>query len=273
MSNLEFTSKFHQRVSMMYGEEKAAELVEEFDNLDPREANIFYRAFIATPSSPEHLHAFTRVKALVASGFISNELASLANEDAVDIAKQDSEYEYILSREYLLDAISDQKVSNDVLKNPYDEDGLLSRMVIRGNTKQEILDYLSGKTFFRANKELAEAGITDETTIQEQEAILRFNDLMDALNSLVDPIDPIDYKQTAKDLVAKYDESGEVSQMIDSGTKSDDILEKLSENEKWSDDLYNYVTRYEVNNTTADQRSRWGDTEVVLYALKDLDSL
>jgi hypothetical protein len=273
MSNLEFVSKFQQRVSMMYGAEKATELLEEFDNLDPREANIFYRAFTANPNTPEHTHAVTRVKSLVASGFISDELASLANENSVEMAKEQAEYNYILSREALLDTISDQKVSNDVLKNPYDADGLLSRMVIRGNTKQEILDYLGKKTFFQANKQLAEEGITEETTIAEQEAILRFNDLMDDINNLEDPIDPIDFKQVAKDVVAPYDEAGSISALIDGGSSSEEILDVMSENEKWSDDLYNYITRYEVTNTTPDQKSRWGDTEVVLYALKDLDSL
>ena len=273
MSNLEFTSKFHQRVSMMYDADKASEVIEEFDNLDPREANIFYRAFVASPGSPEHLHAATRVKALVSSGFISDELASLANEGAVTSAREDSYNSYTLSREALLDAISDQKVSNDVLSNPYDEDGLLSRMVIRGNTKDEILNYLSGKLFFQSTKEMAEAGISEETTLAGQEAILRFTDLMDAINNLEDPIDPADFKGNAKQLVAPYDQDGSVAGMIDSGMSSNEILEALSANEKWSDDLYNYSTRLEVNVRTQDQKQKWGNTEVILYALKDLDGL
>jgi hypothetical protein len=273
MSNLEFTSKFHQRVSVMYGPEKAAELIEEFDNLDPREANIFYRVFTASPNSPEHLHALTRVKSLVASGFISGELANLANEDSVAEAVEGADYEYILSRDALLGAIDEQKVNSDVLKNPYDEDGLLSRMVIRGNTKQEILDYINGKTFFQANKELAEAGVTEETTLADQQAILRFNDLMDALNNLEDPIEPVDFKAVAKEMVAPYDENGEFAGLIDSGSSSDEILEAMSENEKWSDDLYNYLTRYDVDRSTLGQNQKWAKTEETLYSLKDLDSL
>jgi hypothetical protein len=273
MSNLEFTSKFHQRVSLMYGPEKATELIEEFDNLDPREANIFYRAFIASPNSPEHLHALTRVKSLVASGFISDELANITNEDSVVEAVEDADYEYILSREALLDVISDQKVSSDVLRNPYDQDGLLSRMVIRGNTKQEILDYLSGKTFFQANKELAEAGVTDETTLADQESILRFNDLMDAVNNLEDSLEVIDYKANAKELVATYDKDGGVASMIDAGSTSDQILDAMSENDDWSEDLYNYMTRYDVDVRTTSQKAKWATVEQTLYALKDLDSL
>lgn len=273
MSNLEFTSKFHQRVSLMYGPEKAAELIEEFDNLDPREANIFYRVFTASPNSPEQLHALTRVKSLVASGFISGELANLANEDSAAEAVEDADYEYILSREALLDAISDQKVSGDVLRNPYDEDGLLSRMVIRGNTKEEILSYLGKKTFFQANKELAEEGVTDETTLADQETILRFKDLMDAVNNLQDPLEVIDYKATAKELVAPYDEDGSFASMIDAGSASDQILDAMSENDKWSEDLYNYMTRYDVDVRTTSQKAKWATIEQTLYSLKDLDSL
>jgi len=273
MSNLDFTSKFHQRVSMLFDSEKANEIIEEFDNLDPREANIFYRAFIANPGTTEHLHAVTRVKALVASGFVSDELASLANEDTIATATEDADYDYILSREALLDVISDQKISSDVLKNPYDEDGLLSRMVIRGNTKEEILSYLGGKTFFQSNKELVEAGITEETTLADQESILRFNDLMDALNNLEDLLEPVDYKAAAKELVSAYDEDGAIASMIDAGSSSDQILEVLAENEKWSEDFYNYFTRYDVDVRTRDQKQKWAATERTLYALKDLDSL
>lgn len=273
MSNLEFTSKFHQRVSMMYGSEKATELIEEFDNLDPREANILYRAFIASPNTPEHLHAVTRVKALVASGFISNDLASLANEESVEVAKEQFDYDYILSRDALLEVIADQKVNSDVLKNPYDEDGLLSRMVIRGNTKQEILDYLNSKLFFQANKELAEAEVTEETSLADQEAVFRFNSLMDAINNLEDPVESIDYKQVAKDLVSAYDQDGAVSALIDGGSSSNEILDAMSENEKWSDDLYNYTTRYDVGTSSPDQRVKWQNIENILYSLKDLDSL
>lgn len=273
MSNLEFTSKFHQRVSMLFDSEKANEIIEEFDNLDPREANIFYRAFIANPGTTEHLHAITRVKALVASGFVSDELASITSEDAIVAAVDDSDYSYMMSREALLDAIGDQKVSSDVLKNPYDEDGLLSRMVIRGNTKEEILNYLSGKLFFQANKELAEAGVTEETTLADQESIIHFNDLMDALNNLEDPLEAIDYKANAKESVAPYDEDGAIASMIDAGSSSNQILEVLAENEKWSEDFYNYFTRYDVDVRTKDQKQKWAVTEEILYALKDLDSL
>jgi hypothetical protein len=273
MSNLEFTSKFHQRVSLLFGAEKANEVIEEFDNLDPREANIFYRAFIANPGTTEHLHAITRVKSLVASGFISDELASMANEDTIVAAIDDADYSYILSREALLEAISDQKISSDVLKNPYDEDGLLSRMVIRGNTKDEILSYLGSKTFFQANKELAEGGVTEETTLADQESILRFNDLMDAINNLEDPLEAIDHKAIAKELVAPYDEDGEIASMIDAGSSSDQILEVLAQNETWSEDFYNYFTRYDVDVRTVDQKQKWAATEEILYALKDLDSL
>jgi hypothetical protein len=273
MSNLEFTSKFHQRVSLLFGAEKANEVMEEFDNLDPREANVFYRAFIANPGTPEHLHAITRVKSLVASGFISNELASTANEDAIVAAIDDADYSYILSREALLESISEQQVSSDVLKNPYDEDGLLSRMVIRGNTKDQILSYLGNKTFFQANKELAEGGVTEETSLADQESILRFNDLMDALNNLEDPLETIDYKANAKELIASYDENGAVASMVDAGSSSDEILEAMAKNEKWSEDFYNYITRYDVNVSTRDQKQKWAATEGILYALKDLDSL
>ena len=273
MSNLEFTSKFHQRVSLLFGAEKANEVIEEFDNLDPREANIFYRAFIANPGTPEHLHAITRVKSLVASGFISDELASMANENDVAEATEDAEYSYMLSREAVLDAISDQKVSSDVLKNPYDEDGLLSRMVIRGNTKEEILGYLGSKTFFQANKELAEGGVTEETTLADQESILRFNDLMDAINNLEDPLEAVDHKAIAKELVAPYDENGAVASMIDSGSSSNELLDAMAKNEKWSEDFYNYFTRYDVNVSTTDQKQKWAATEEILYSLKDLDSL
>jgi hypothetical protein len=258
---------------MLFGPEKANEIIEEFDNLDPREANIFYRAFTANPGTTEHLHAVTRVKSLVASGFVSDELASLANEDSVSTAVKNADYDYILSRDALLGAIDDQKVNSDVLKNPYDEDGLLSRMVIRGNTKQEILDYINGKTFFQANKELAEAGVTEETTLADQQAILRFNDLMDALNSLEDPIEPVDFKAIAKEMIAPYDDGGQVAELIDGGSSSDKILEAMSENEKWSDDLYSYITKSDVDRSTLGQRQKWAKTEETLYSLKDLDSL
>jgi hypothetical protein len=273
MSNLEFTSKFSQRVSMLFDSEKAAAVSEEFESLDPREANIFYRAFVTAPGTEEHLHAVTRVKALVAAGAVSPDLASMTDEKSLEVASNAADMDYILSRDALLDAIKDQQVSLDVLMNPYDKDGVLSRMVIRGKSKKEIFDYLNGKIFFQANKELADAGIDENTSLADQQTIMKFNELMDALTNLEDPTEPVDEKAFAKELVQPYDENGSLAEMIDSGSSSDEILDALSSNQKWSDDLYSYVTRYEVDIRPSDQISKWSDTERVLYALKDLDSL
>lgn len=273
MSASEISLEFVMRARSLYGSEKAAEIFNEFHSLSPREASAVTKAIDETPGSIYHIHAATRVKALVAAGSISPELAAVTEkpQEVVEPAK-DEELEYFYSREYLNQELENQTSIDDPYTNLYDKNGLLSRMIARGNSKAEIVSYLESIPKFVSDKNIL-TGVQKSSEIDGEIKAQKFNTFIDALNGLKDPAEAPDFKAIAKEKISAYDQDGAISQMIDSGATSKDILTELSKNPSWSDAAYDLYTKTDVDISTRSQRDKWAATQDIIFSLKDLDPI
>lgn len=268
MLDLNFSEEFSRRANALLSNEESRQAVlDEFETLDPREANIIYRSFNYTPGSIEHSHAKVRINALVASGAISNELGSLANMENV----QENNVSYESSRLDFLSALDDQGLFN-AGKNPYDPYGNLAHMVDRGDSKADIKAYLEKNLFYQSQVDLAKEGNPDND-IAVDVALFKFKSLNDALEALQDPEQAPDFVTAAKEAIAPYDEDGTVSREIDRGASSQELLMFLSNNDEWNEDAQDFLTRNDVDMPTIYQEQTWGTFQSILNALKDLDSV
>lgn len=260
----------NRAVVVIEDQAKLPQLIAEFQGLDPREAALVASALKSKAGSMEYLHAKTRLSVLVASGEISSELADAAT------MKSESEVPWSLdnyenSREAFLQVLEQQQYSSDLLTNPYDEGGVLSRMVARGDSKQQIEDYLEKNSYFRGQRDFTTID-PEELDLEEQVALFKYLELVQALEDLADPEEAPDFVANAKKLIAPYDEDSKISNMIDSGSSSDEILTALSENSLWVDRSYDYFTRTDVDRPSRDQKASWRAFGQILFAIKDLDA-
>lgn len=256
--------------SILKDESLLPQLISEFDNLEPREAELISIALSCEPDTIEHLHAATRISVLVASGAVSSELASVAvpNPNKKKVPWTRTSYE--LSRDAFLDVLSDQQFSEDILTNPYDADGKLTRMVFRGDSKQQIKDYLEGNSYFQGQRDFTTIA-PEDLDLQEQVALMKYLEFTDALENMVDPEEAPDFAAIAKEMVKPYDSNSKISEMIDSGASSVEIFEALSEDPKWIEDSYDYTTSLDVDNPSQEQKDTWNAFASIVYAIKDLD--
>jgi len=260
----------NRAVVVIEDQAKLPKIIAEFQNLDPREATLVASALKSKAGSMEYLHAKTRLSVLVASGEISSELADAATVKPESEAPWSLEnYEY--SREAFLQVLEQQQYSSDLLTNPYDEGGVLSRMIARGDSKQQIEDYLEKNSYFRGQRDLTTID-PEELDLEEQVALFKYLELVQAIEDLADPEEAPDFVANAKKLIAPYDEDSKISNMIDSGSSSDEILTALSENSLWVDRSYDYFTRTDVDSPSRDQKAGWRAFGEILFALKDLDA-
>ncbi len=268
MLDLNFSEEFSRRANAILSTEETRQAVlDEFETLDPREANIIYRSFSYTPGSVEHSHAKVRINALVASGAVSEELGSLANMEPM----QENNVSYESSRLDFLSALDNQGLFNSG-KNPYDVYGNLEHMVNRGDSKADIKAYLEKNLFYQSQVDLAEEGNPDGD-IAVDIALFKFKSLNDALDALQDPEQAPDFVSDAKKAIAPYDEDGTVSKQIDRGASSQELLMFLSNNDQWNEDAEDFLTRNDVEMPTIYQEQVWGKFQSILNALKDLDSI
>jgi hypothetical protein len=266
--DLNFSEEFSKRSEILLSTEESRQAVlDEFDNLDPREANIIYRSFSYTPGSLEHKHAKVRINALVASGSISEELGSLANMENI----QGNNVSYDSSRLDFLAALDNQALFN-ADKNPYDPYGNLEHMVNRGDSKADIKAYLEKNLFYQSQVDLANSGNSDND-VAVGIALFKFKELNDALEALQDPEQAPDFVAAAKKAIAPYDEDGTVAKEIDRGASSQELLIFLSNHDKWNEDAQDFLTRNDVDMPTIYQEQTWGNFQSILNALKDLDSV
>jgi hypothetical protein len=158
VSNLEFAAELAKRSASVLGDEsKAQAVLDEFEGLDPREAQIVYRAFTTIPGSVEQTHAQARISALVASGKISKDLASLAAQDEivaeeVPAAGNDQE-DYYYSR---IGADAELSLPQNVIMDPT---GKIGRMIMIGLPKDRILEELSSNVIYQSRLEIANSDI------------------------------------------------------------------------------------------------------------------
>jgi hypothetical protein len=266
MSNTDIYAQLATRVT----EEKLTEITTEVKSLDAREADLISKALNCEAGTIEHLHVRTRLAALVAAGTISSDLAEAATPvESTDSTGSFADYEF--SRDAFLQTLANQQYSSDLLKNPYDAEGILSRMVARGDSKQQVKDYLEQNSYFRGQRDFTTIA-PEDLDLEEQIALFKYLEFAQALEDLVDPENTPDFASNAKTLVAPYDEGSKISEMIDAGASSADILAALKENALWVDHLYDYTTRLDVDSPSPEQKATWRSFGQIVFALKDLDA-
>lgn len=266
MSTTDINAQLASRVA---NEEKLPEIISEFENLDAREAALVATALNCEAGTIEHLHVKVRLAALVAAGTISSDLAEAATPAPVEATGSMADYEF--SRDAFLQVLENQQYSSDLLKNPYDAEGILSRMVARGDSKQKIADYLEKNSYFRGQRDFTTID-PEDLDFEEQVALFKYLELAQALEDLVDPEEAPDFAAIAKTLIAPYDEEAKISGMIDAGASSVDILTALKDNAAWVDASYDYATRLDVDSPSPEQKAKWRSFGAIIFALKDLDA-
>lgn len=273
MLDLNFSEEFSRRADILLNNEELKQAVlDEFETLDPREANIIYRTFNYEPGTIEHQHAKVRVDALVASGLISQELGSLANmEPVLEDTNIDDEEKYSSSRTNFLFALRNQALFNSD-ENPYDPFGQLEHMVKRGYSKSEITEYLSKNIFYQSQVELSNEGNPDDD-LEIGIALFKFQELTEALDQLLDPEEEPDFIGDAKLSIAPYDPDRYIASEIDKGASSQEVLMMLSNNDDWNSDASDFLTRDDVDMPKESQKMKWRAFQTILNNIKDLDSL
>lgn len=264
MSNLEFTAELTKRSTTVLGDEsKAQAVLEEFEALDPREAQIIYRAFSHTPDSVEYAHTKARISALVASGKISNDLASLATMEQVTPVDE-TEADYMYSR---MAAYAEMSLTENELLDPT---GKITHMIERGDSKEKVFQALEQTTLYQSRKELLGAPI-DADDFESQLAVFQFNELNDTLNAMLDPEVAPDFAANAKEAIAPYDEDGSIARLIDSGAGSADVFAALDFSDSWVEAYKDYATRDDVQTPRIAQETSWNTFRNVVNTIKDLD--
>jgi len=266
-STLDLSSR---AIVVLEDQAKLPYIVTEFQSLDLREALLVSTALKSKTDTMEYLHAKTRLSVLVAAGAISSELADVATSDS-PTESSNSLLDYEFSRDAFLQVLETQQYSSDLLKNPYDAEGTLSRMVARGDSKQQIKDYLESNSYFRGQRDFTTIA-PEDLDLEEQIALFKYLELAQALEDLVDPEQAPDFAANAKNLVAPYDKDSEIAGMIDAGSSSEEVLTALSSNETWVEDSYDYATRLDVDRPSKDQKDKWRSFSSILFAIKDLDA-
>ena len=271
MSNINPHEELAARTALILKNESAlSSILSEFDNLEPREAELIATALSCEPDSMEHLHASARLSVLVASGAISSELASVAVPNPEKKKLPWSLTSYELSRDAFLDILDEQQFSADILTNPYDADGKLTRMVIRGDSRQQIKDYLEGNSYYQGQRDFTTIAAED-LDIQEQFALMKYLELAEALENIVDPQEAPNFSAIAKEMVKPYDQDSKVSEIIDSGVGSVEVFQALSDNPRWAEDSYDYATCMDVDSPSQQQKDQWNNFASIVFAIKDLD--
>jgi hypothetical protein len=216
-------------------------------------------------------HAQARLRVLVASGELPAEFASVIEKEESDMENLEdlSEYvkNYYASRDAFIDTLN-QQVSLSTGTNLYDLDGKITRMALRGDSREKIRAALMKNSIFKANTRLVDAEPED---VFEAATKIRFEEFLVSLEEVIDLKSDPDYRETAIDLISKYDENGQIAELINSGTDSYSILKALDEVPAWAADLRNYITRGDVEISRPEQEDGWLGFAEVVDAIKDLD--
>lgn len=175
--------------------------------------------------------------------------------------------DYYSSRDAFIEELAKQ-TSLATGDNLYDRDNRISRMALRGDTKEAIKAALMKNSIFKANYE--SAGVEAEDVF-DGISKLRFAEFNEALESIVDPKSEPNYRATAIELVASYDPEGAITNLIEGGATAYETLKALDGVPAWSADLADYMTRSDVDLPSDDQIARWSSFHKTVAAIKDLD--
>ena len=248
-------------------DEEVTSAMTELASLNERELKVIENTVSLAPETLEYTHNQVRLRALVAAGGISPELADIANTSPVEELTES----YYYSREEFLAEVESNSVDG---YNPYDLGGKLTRLVDRGASKAEIMAFLEKNTFFKSQSELLEAEQgSSNLDLPVALALYKISNLVSALNQIEDPKVPVDLAAIAKEKVAKYDSEGSVAELIDSGADSKAVLDALKGNSEWESDAQDYLTRDDVETPREMQRASWNAFASTLFAIKDLDQI
>lgn len=217
-------------------------------------------------------HAQARLRVLVASGSLPTEFAAVVedNEESAMNSSDDLKayvQDYYASRDAFLDTLN-QQVSLNTGTNLYDADGKITRMVLRGDSRDKIKAQLMKNPVFQSNSELLESEPED---VFEGAVKIRFEEFLSALDDVIDAKQDPDYRETAIELIADYDEGGKIAKLIDEGADSYSVLKALDKVPAWSEDLRDYLTRGDVEISRPDQEDGWSKFSEIVDAIKDLD--
>jgi len=271
MSDNEFKDEFFNKSKYIYGKAATEKLLAELESLDPRESNLIYRVFRYDPSSVEYAHTKTRLSALVSAGVISDDMynaATTGNEENFKNVAMDA---YNKSRLDLLSKL-DLFSLNSGESNLLDPSGELEYRINQGYTKDSIMEYLNSLSAYNGLSE-ASRGLSDDSDMEDRLSAFKLNEFIDSLNKLEDPEVAVDFKEIAKEKLAKYDVSGQLSRMIDGGASANEVLQELNDHPDWVEDSNDFLTRDFVDSPRYAQIANWNTFLSTLNSIKDLDNL
>jgi len=269
----EFNNEFSRRSNFFYGESGAQELLEELSSLDPRESRLIQKIVNYPKDSVEYLHSKVRVSALVASGVISEKLGKVATFQVEEpkVARENTLTSYQLSRLNLAAAL-DLFAADESGDNLIDPTGELAYRIERGDSQDDIREFLELSTMFKAFREFTESDPANDD-FDSQLVAYKYNELADALDDLENPEEAVNFASIAKENLKDYDEFGNIAKLIDEGAKSSRIFEELESNEKWADDASDFMTRDFVDSPRYFQTKKWNEFLRTVNSIKDLDGL
>jgi hypothetical protein len=262
-------SEISKRANILYGPEAAETIVAEASTLDDRALEIFSESF-SSDDEVFKTHAGLRIRALAASGAVSQELATIADQKSVNSAKYEKLIDYVGSREEFLNDLELYKTISG--KNPLDIDGKLSRMVNRGDSKTKIAEYLKNNLYFQTQQEFVDQeSVIGDDEVELKIAIFKAKSLLESLENMIDPDEAPDFVAAAKAAIEKYDENGTIAEIIDNGGFSSDVLYALKDVPAWNDAASDYLTKDDVEYPDARMKNRWASFKNTLNIIKDLD--
>jgi hypothetical protein len=237
-------------------------------------------ALSAAEGDIKQLHSATRLRVLVAAGEVPVDVANADTNTAPGDTNGDSEAEanlrkmvdnYYASRYNFLGILSNQ-VSLNTGANLYDHDGELSHMVERGDSREDIKQYLLKNVYFQGKMEDNDKTVPEEDfygTYSQQQ----FGMFYDALNQLIDPPFKPDFREEAAERLAEnYDWDGSIGEAIKQGASSAQVLALLQEQPHWVENQSDFETRGDVEQPTDAQLAHWGKFNQTYLAIKDIDA-
>lgn len=164
----------------------------------------------------------------------------------------------------------DAQVSPITGENLYDEDGFISRMLVRDEPKELIKEKLEANPIFKANLEKMKEGPETADPI-EKYMIDGFANFYEALENLETPENPSDVRTYISELLAEnYPNAKDAQEAIKDGAKVSQIFKVLENDPAWKQDVTDYTTRMDVDIPTDRQKSRWAKMTEMKLHINDL---
>lgn len=164
----------------------------------------------------------------------------------------------------------DAQVSPVTGENFYDEDGFITRMVVRGEPREAIKEKLEANPIFQANLEKMKSGPETADPI-EKYMIDGFAIFYEALENLENPENPINIRDYVSELLAEnYPNAKGAQEAIKEGLTVSEVFKILENDPAWKQDVVDYTTRMDVDIPTDRQKSRWAKMTEMKRHINDL---